>query len=72
MYADTSTSYFAFTLYIIVTKINGDTITYDKSVNPLSYRDGMTMTLVNDRKLSSLQTEYNEVNYKCNSNGMRT
>ena len=55
-----------------VTKINGEVITYDESGNPLSYRDGMTMTWEHGRQLSSLQTEDNDVNYKYDSNGMRT
>ena len=55
-----------------VTKINGDTITYDESGNPLSYRDDMTMTWEHGRQLSSLQTADNSVSYKYDSNGMRT
>ncbi|MGN0499675.1 MAG: RHS repeat-associated core domain-containing protein [Ruminococcus sp.] len=55
-----------------VTKINGDTITYDESGNPLSYRNGMTFTWQNGRQLTSLQTADNSVSYKYDSNGMRT
>ena len=55
-----------------VTKINGDTITYDESGNPLSYRDDMTITWEHGRQLSSLQTADNSVSYKYDSNGMRT
>ena len=55
-----------------VSKINGDTITYDESGNPLSYRDGMSFTWEHGRQLSSLQTDDNSVNYKYDSNGMRT
>lgn len=55
-----------------VTKINGDTITYDESGNPLSYRDGMTFEWKNGRQLSSLQIADNSVSYKYDSNGMRT
>lgn len=55
-----------------VTKINGDTITYDEPGNPLSYRDGMTFEWKNGRQLSSLQTADNSVYYKYDSNGMRT
>lgn len=40
--------------------------------NPLAYRDGMTMTWQNGRQLASLQTGSNVVNYKYDSNGMRT
>ena len=55
-----------------VTKISGDTITYDQSGNPLSYRDGITFTWQNGRQLASLQTADNSVSYKYDSNGMRT
>ena len=55
-----------------VTKINGDTITYDEAGNPLSYRDDMTMTWEHGRQLSSLQIADNSVSYKYDSNGMRT
>ncbi len=55
-----------------LTKINGYDITYDASGNPLNYRNGMTFTWQNGRQLASLQTEDNEVNYKYDSNGMRT
>ena len=55
-----------------VTNISGDTITYDQSGNPLSYRDGITFTWQNGRQLASLQTADNNVSYKYDSNGMRT
>ena len=55
-----------------LTKVCGDTITYDESGNPLSYRDGITFTWQNGRQLSSLQTAENSVSYKYDSDGMRT
>ena len=55
-----------------VTKISGDTITYDQSGNPLSYRDIMSFTWQNCRQLAFLQTADNNVSYKYDSNGMRT
>ncbi|WP_449078009.1 RHS repeat domain-containing protein [Ruminococcus sp.] len=55
-----------------LTKVCGDTITYDESGNPLSYRDDMTITWEHGRQLSSLQTADNSVSYKYDSNGMRT
>lgn len=55
-----------------LTKINSYDITYDESGNPLSYRDGMTMSWKNGRQLASLQTADNDVNYRYDSNGMRT
>lgn len=36
-----------------MTEYNGQTITYDEIGNPLSYRDGMTMTWQNGRQLAS-------------------
>ncbi len=64
-------------LYIILckdklTSYNGTAITYDEVGNPLSYRDGMSFTWEHGRQLSSLQTDDNSVNYKYDSNGMRT
>lgn len=55
-----------------LTKYNGTTITYDLMGNPLSYRDGITMTWEHGRQLISLQTADNSVSYKYDSNGMRT
>ena len=55
-----------------MTKISGDEITYDKSGNPLSYRDYITFTWQNGRQLASLQTIDNSIHYKYDSNGMRT
>ena len=55
-----------------VTNISGDTITYDQSGNPMSYRDIMSFTWQNGRQLASLQTADNNVSYKYDSNGMRT
>lgn len=55
-----------------LTGYNGTTITYDAVGNPLSYRDGMTMSWQNGRQLAALQTADNSVAYKYDSNGMRT
>ena len=55
-----------------LTSYNGTNITYDKIGNPLTYRDGMTMTWENGRQLSTLKTGDNEVSYKYDSNGLRT
>lgn len=46
-----------------MTSYNGQNITYDEIGNPLSYRDGMTMTWQNGRQLASLQ----KTNYKKSS-----
>ena len=55
-----------------LTSYNGEAITYDEMGNPLSYRDGITMTWQNGRQLASLQKGSTVVNYKYDSNGMRT
>ena len=55
-----------------LTSYNGETITYDEIGNPLSYRDGMTMTWLNGRKLTTLQSGNDSISYKYDSNGVRT
>ncbi len=55
-----------------LTSYNGETITYDKIGNPLSYRDGIKMTWLNGRKLTTLKKGSNSISYKYDSNGVRT
>lgn len=55
-----------------LTSYNGQSITYDAIGNPLSYRDGMTMTWQNGRQLASLSKGSTQVAYKFDANGMRT
>ena len=55
-----------------LTRYNGETITYDEIGNPLSYRDGMEMTWLNGRKLTTLQSGNDSISYKYDSNGVRT
>ena len=55
-----------------LTSYNGETITYDEIGNPLSYRDGMTMSWLNGRKLTTLQSGNDSISYKYDSNGVRT
>lgn len=55
----------------LLTKFNGNNITYDEIGNPLSYRDGLKFTWIG-RKLSSLQNNENVVKYTYNNNGIRT
>ena len=55
-----------------LTRYNGETITYDEIGNPLSYRDGMTMSWLNGRKLTTLQSGNDSISYKYDSNGVRT
>ena len=53
-------------------EFNGETITYDEIGNPLSYRDGMEMTWLNGRKLTTLQSGNDSISYKYDSNGVIT
>ena len=55
-----------------LTSYNGEAITYDEIGNPLSYRDGMTMSWLNGRKLTTLQYGNDSISYKYDSNGVRT
>ena len=45
---------------------------YDKIGNPLSYRDGITMTWKNGRQLATLQQGKNSINYMYDSESLRT
>ncbi len=54
-----------------MTSYNGQTITYDEIGNPLSYRDGMTMTWQNGRQLATLQKDGNNIQYSYDSDGVR-
>lgn len=56
-----------------MTKYNGQTITYDAIGNPLSYRDGITLTWQNGRELATFsQTNGASVNYTYDVSGLRT
>ena len=46
--------------------------TYYEIGNPLSYRDGMEMTWLNGRNLTTLQSGNDSISYKYDSNGVRT
>ena len=54
-----------------LTAYNGQTITYDSIGNPLTYRDGMTFSWQNGRRLSSLQQGENVVQYTYDDSGLR-
>ena len=54
-----------------MTEYNGQAITYDRIGNPLTYRDGMTMTWRRGRQLTTLQTEENSIQYKYDSDSIR-
>lgn len=49
-----------------------ETITYDEVVNPLTYRDGMTMTWQNGRELATLTKDGKTISYSYNADGIRT
>ncbi len=54
-----------------LTSYNGQAITYDSIGNPLTYRDGMTMTWQNGRQLASLKKGSNNISYSYDSNNIR-
>ena len=56
----------------LLTSYNGQTITYDAIGNPLSYRDGITMTWQNGRELATYADGTNSVSYSYDASGMRT
>ncbi len=56
----------------LLTSYNGQSITYDGIGNPLSYRDGMTLTWKSGRQLSTLQTRGKAVSYEYDADGIRT
>ena len=55
-----------------LTKINGDNITYDANGNPLTYRDGMSMTWKNGRQLATLTNGDTSISYGYDSDSVRT
>jgi len=56
----------------LLTSYNGQAITYDEIGNPLTYRDGMTMTWQNGRRLSTLTKGSDSISYTYNADGIRT
>ncbi len=55
-----------------LTSYNGTTITYDNIGNPLSYRDGMTMSWMVGRSLSQITKSNKTYSFKDNADGLRT
>jgi len=55
-----------------LTEFDGDSITYDKNGNPLTYRDGMSFEWENGRILKKINTSDKSVQMSFDSNGMRT
>ena len=56
----------------LLTSYNGQAITYDEIGNPLTYRDGMTMTWEHGRQLSTLTKDGGSISYTYNADGVRT
>lgn len=56
----------------LLTKYKGQTITYDAIGNPLNYRDGISLTWQNGRKLASYSDGSNNITYTYDASGMRT
>ena len=55
-----------------LTEFDGDSITYDKNGNPLTYRDDMTFEWENGRILKKIDTSDKAIQMNYDSNGMRT
>ncbi|PKD32619.1 Cell wall-associated polypeptide [Ruminococcus bromii] len=55
-----------------LTKFDGDSITYDKNGNPLTYRDDMIFEWENGRILKNINTSDKAIQMSYDSNGMRT
>ena len=56
----------------VLTSYNGQNITYDEIGNPLTYRDGMSMTWKNGRQLATLTNGDTSVSYGYDSGSLRT
>ena len=56
----------------LLTAYNGQTITYDTIGNPLTYRDGITLTWQNGRELASFSNSSYDITYSYDASGMRT
>ena len=54
-----------------MTSYDGQSITYDAIGNPISYRDGMSMTWENGRQLKSLTQGGNTISYTYDAGGVR-
>lgn len=55
----------------VLTAYNGQAITYDEIGNPLSYRNGMTFSWSNGRRLDSLTKNDKTINYTYDDDGRR-
>ena len=55
-----------------LTKVNGSNISYDANGNPLTYRDGMSMTWKNGRQLATFTNGDTSISYGYDSDSVRT
>lgn len=55
----------------VLTSYNGQNITYDEIGNPLTYRDGMSMTWKNGRQLTTLTNGDTSISYGYDSDSVR-
>ena len=55
-----------------MTSYNGQALEYDAIGNPLTYRDGITLTWQNGRKLAAFANADTSVAYTYDVNGLRT
>lgn len=55
-----------------LTEFDGDSITYDKNGNPLTYRDDMTFEWENGKIINNINTSDKAIQMSYDSNGMRT
>ena len=56
----------------VLTSYNGQNITYDEIGNPLTYRDGMSITWKNGRQLATLTNGDTSISYGYDSDSVRT
>jgi len=56
----------------VLTSYNGQNITYDEIGNPLTYRDGMSMTWKSGRQLATLTNSDTSISYGYDSDSVRT
>ena len=55
----------------LLTAYNGTAISYDAIGNPLTYRDGMSFTWTDGRKLSAITKDADSISYTYDTNGLR-
>ena len=56
----------------LLTAYNGETITYDNIGNPLTYRNGMTFSWADGRKLANITKGTDSISYTYGADGLRS